>query len=103
MDSYPKSLDEAVSVLVEKLKSSEKAKIAVMDDDSLLSLHHTIGMWIRNEFGLWSGNHELLNECSGIKRPIGSLVNGYHPAPVHPDEASYVILCALRDRLVYRG
>ena len=55
-----------------------------MDDGELNGLHFSLGMSIRNELGLWSGNDELVAAC-GVS---------------HPDDASGVILRALRDHLV---
>jgi hypothetical protein len=29
-------------------------------------LHFGLGMWIRNNLGLWQGNHVLLAACGGL-------------------------------------
>jgi hypothetical protein len=44
-----------------------------------------LGQRIRNEFGLWAGNTELLSSCGS--------------ETMHPDHASRVILRALWEKL----
>jgi len=62
---------------------SEQAKIAAMTEDDLISLHFGLGMWIRNNLGLWHGNPELL-AATGKQ---------------DPDDASVVIVQAFWQRL----
>jgi len=53
-----------------------------------LILHHFgLEAYIRNEFGLWQGNRELLEACCG--KGLG----------IHPDDASSVIIKALWKKL----
>jgi hypothetical protein len=51
--------------------------------------HFSLGLWIRNNFGLWGGNSDLMASCAGGKP------RGY----MDPDTASGIILEALWDRL----
>lgn len=48
----------------------------------LINFHFGWGMSIRNELGLWQGNKELLRSCGSKK--------------MHPDDASMVIIKAVR-------
>ncbi len=57
--------------------------IRVLSDTELTELHFSLGMAMRNELGLWSAESPLL-KASGVE---------------HPDDASSVILIALRDHL----
>ncbi len=34
-----------------------------MSKGELITLHFSLGMYIRNEFGLWQGNDKLLRAC----------------------------------------
>ncbi len=54
-------------------------------DQLLGRFHHGLGTGIRNEFGLWRGNTELLADCG-------------HPE-MHADAASSVILKAVWNKL----
>lgn len=50
---------------------------------ALENLHVSLGPYIRNQFGLWAGNTELLDDCG----------------TTHADDAYMVILNALVRRL----
>jgi len=76
---YPRTVAEAVQAILWAMSQNEKNLTRSLTKDKLASLHHTLGMRIRNEFGLWDDNYELLMS-SGM---------------VHPDDASRVILEAL--------
>lgn len=57
---WPATVDEAVGVVIASLSDEEKATIGAMAESELVSLHVSLGAWIRNNFGLWSGNLPLL-------------------------------------------
>lgn len=80
---WPETVDQAVGVLLGLLPEDEKVKIAAMAQDDLVALHFGLGMWIRNNLGLWSENRALL-ESSGAQTP---------------DDASGVIIEVLWRRL----
>lgn len=83
---WPRSLKEAVSLLLGGL--SEHAKLGLKQatgEAQLAMLHATLGTTIRDEFGLWSGNTALLKACGS--------------ATMHPDDASMVIIKAARREL----
>ena len=79
----PKSIEEAVKVLLTELPEKDQLIIRIMAEDQLSSLHLSLGNYIRNGFGLWGSNVELLKACS----PDGSVQNA--------DDASMVIIKAL--------
>jgi hypothetical protein len=65
----PKTVDEAVSRLVLNMPLKAKTELAKHDESELRFLHFSFGAFIRNQFEIWSGNVELLNDCrrlSGI-------------------------------------
>lgn len=87
MDEIPSTLDEAVEKVKELTCDSDEDLAAVksMSEDEILSrIHHGLGRWIRNNWGLWEG--------SPLKTEIEKL--GLH----HADDMSGIILkCAIRD------
>jgi len=73
----PKTVAEAVNRLLEcDLGVKDKAFISKLPKDDLITLHHTLGRWIRNNYGLWQDNKALLADTS----------------ETHPDDASMVII-----------
>jgi hypothetical protein len=80
---WPATVDEAVGVVSATLSDNDKATISAMAESELVSLHMSLGAWIRNNFGLWSGNGPLL-ESTGEP---------------NADDASMVIVVAVWRRL----
>ena len=65
----PKTVDEAVKRLVANLPLKFKVDLSKMDEGELINLHFSFGAFIRNQFGLWNENVDLLTDCrklSGI-------------------------------------
>jgi len=85
----PKTVDEAVDILVPNMPLKDKVIIANMTKGELTSLHMTLGTYIRNRFGLWTGNKALLDSC----RSYSGLDD------IHTDDASSIIIRALWDKL----
>ncbi len=81
----PQSVEEAVDTLIRVLPTESLDEITAMAEDDIIRMHHGLGLYIRNGFGLWSGNHPLLESCGDRN--------------MHPDNASGVILEALWSRL----
>lgn len=63
----PKTVDEAISTL-EKILSDEDREYLLKN--GAISMHDSLGRWIRNEWGLWTGS-ELKNELEkkGLEHP----------------------------------
>ena len=72
----PKNLDEC-PVELDKL-IGEEMRNEVRSADNVIKFHMSLGMWIRNNWGLWSGS----------RLQIYFQENGTH----HPDEMSSIIL-----------
>ena len=85
----PKNVNEAVDFLYNALSLKAKTNIANIPEDELVNLHSSLGAYIRNSFGLWSGNDLLLQSCKEI---LGE-------DEIHPDEASSVIIEELWKKL----
>ena len=65
----PKTVDEAIHTL-EKILSDEDREYLL--ENGAISMHDSLGRWIRNEWGLWTGSElkdELLNMNKGLNHP----------------------------------
>lgn len=83
---YPVTLEDAANDVVSWLGDVPKQQVRAVSREDLTQFHFTLGMSIRNDLGLWSGNPELAcSACGGV--------------PCHPDEASSRILEAVWDKL----
>jgi hypothetical protein len=56
---WPQTIDEAVARLLELMKPEDVEQIRQMEKGELVSLHFSLGMFIRNNFGLWNENKAL--------------------------------------------
>lgn len=59
----PKTLDAAVEHLIGNMPLKDRVTVANMAEVELISLHQTLGRYIRHKFGLWMGNESLMNSC----------------------------------------
>jgi len=59
----PRSISEAVSRLLSDMSLKDRTTMANMTEDELTNLDFTLGSYIRNAFGIWSGNGRLLEAC----------------------------------------
>ena len=76
-DNYiPKNLEEAIKYLDKELLQEDKDYLI---KNGPISVHHSLGMWIRNNWNLWNGESE-------IKENLHKL--GYS----HPDDMSNYII-----------
>jgi hypothetical protein len=91
----PRTVVEAFDRIAVKLSHEDRTNIAEVPADSLYILHYDLGKFIRNEVGLWSDNIPLLLDCQRLKE--GQTPDT--PTPIHPDDASTVIVEALWRRL----
>ena len=58
--ALPKTVEDAVRVLLTLMPETEQAKVAQVREEDLEHLHLGMGIWIRNNLGLWSSNEELM-------------------------------------------
>ena len=80
---WPRSVDEAATRILGTMSEADKQRVRATKKDDLIQFHHGWGTGIRNDFGLWGGNKELMADC--------------HAA--NPDDASMVIIEAVWQRL----
>ena len=73
----PQNLQEAIEELDRKLNKEDKEYIV---ENGSLAVHHSLGRWIRNNWGLWK------EEDNELKASLKKL--GYR----HPDDMSNYII-----------
>lgn len=62
-ESWPKTVDEAADLILAEMSEENKTLVRETSRERLIRFHFTWGLGIRNAFGLWRGNHELLDSC----------------------------------------
>ena len=85
----PKTVESAVERLSVNMPLKAKADLARQSEGDLMKLHFTYGSFLRNQFGLWANNIDLLDDCRKVS---GKTV-------MPPEEASLVIIRELWKRL----
>ena len=95
----PDTVAEAVDILLNKLSKKDMKKIKKMPHEDIMLLHHGLGTYIRNEFGLWQGNKALAEDCWRIEKTKDDEALDLEIFLKIPDEASSVIIEALWERL----
>jgi hypothetical protein len=83
------TVNQAVDMLISEMKLREKTAIANMPEAELIYIHLTLGNYIRNKFGLYSGNDTLMQSCREI----------LNKNKIQEDEASYIIIRELWRKL----
>jgi hypothetical protein len=100
-NTWPRTLDQAVANVVAGMSDRDKTLVRALSQRDMISFHMGWGMGIRNEFGLWRGNLDLLKSCAAnearitgrkVPQPPGEDANSML---IHPDDASGVILEAV--------
>ena len=74
--AWPKTVNEAVTNILATMSDEDKIRVGDTPKNELILFHHGWGTGIRNDFGLWRGNTNLMADC--------------HAG--HPDDASMVII-----------
>jgi hypothetical protein len=59
----PKTADEAVERLISELPLKDRVSIAKMNKRELSAMHVILGPGIRERYGFWTGNQELMESC----------------------------------------
>ncbi len=88
-EKLPGTVDEAVERLIRELPLKDKMKISNMAENDLMTLQFTLGTYIDNEFGIYTGNRDL--------RFSSKLLSG--DVHLNPDYVSPLIINKLWKRL----
>ncbi len=91
MNQFPKTVEEAVDMLMDSMTHKDLESVRETSEDDLIMLHMGLGTYIRNNFGLWGGNRELLESCASVETN--------HPSTIDPDDASMVVIRSLWEKL----
>jgi hypothetical protein len=62
---WPVTCDEAAARAIEKMGPNGVERLRSLGKDELTELHFSLGLNIRNGFGLWDGNQALIDSCAG--------------------------------------
>ena len=91
--NMPHTAKEAIEYLKKHLQADDKKFIRGLKKDDLISLHHSLGMCIRNGFGMWGVRHnkKLLADIGG-KLPDACLSATQEEYEMHPDDASQILI-----------
>ena len=103
MNKLPENVKDVVKDLIKDMSEKDRDRLKDMSEKKLITLHHGFGTYIRNSFGLWTGNKELLSDCFRILRKYYSKdysdclkfyasINVDGRKKIHPDDASMVII-----------
>lgn len=80
-DQWSTTVQATVADILTSLLPEDKAALLDTKKDDLIRFHHGWGTGIRNHYGLWRGNDELIESACG--------------KGCHPDDASMVIIEAV--------
>ena len=99
MDTNPQTLQEALEILTREMPKENKRILKNTPRDKLDILHLTLGVWIRDNFGLGTGENEKLLYSCAENSDTEYVYPDIGMAFMHPDEASIIIIQALWERL----
>ena len=85
----PATIDECMSALTEVISKEDMVEFLKMSSDDLTTWHHSLGRWIRNNWGLWEPDPE--------KSPL--LKHMIDMGFKHPDDMSQSIIVEFWCRL----
>ena len=84
--SLPLTVEQAVDQIISDMSEEDEKRVKDTPFSDLIQYHHGWGTGIRNSFGLWRGNTELLKSACGSE-------------DCHPDDASMEIIFGVWNRL----
>jgi hypothetical protein len=87
-NGFSPTVEAAVDEILSDLSEYNRTKIANMDDNRLKVFHQSYGIMLRNKFRIWI-NTPLQKSCCEV--------SGL--AKVDPDQASFIILKELQNRI----
>jgi len=91
--NWPRTYEEAVARLAAGLRDEDKALLRATRREDLIQFHMGWGTEIRNSFGLWQGNEELMRSCVAHGRPeLAPLARDPNYQVGHPDDVSMMLI-----------
>ena len=89
LEKEPQNLAEAVERLISNMPLKDKITVANMSGNELPALHYNLGQYIINNFGILSGNQELMKSCRSASKKVLQ----------HEEDAVTIIITALWEKL----
>jgi hypothetical protein len=80
---WPKTLAEAVKICLLTMTAQEKQMLKNTSEENLIASHFGRAVNMRNRFGMWQGNNELIESCYDGNCKSG--VAGTKPASLNRD------------------
>jgi hypothetical protein len=68
-EELPSTIEKAVKYLLDRMPEADKETLKNTAEDDLIRFHFGLGMYIRNQLGLWGTNKKLLDSFSGVYHP----------------------------------
>jgi len=65
---FPQSVEQAVMRLISSMSLKDKTKIAYMKEENLVSMYPSLGRYIRDRYGLSTGNEQLMASCRMLSK-----------------------------------
>jgi hypothetical protein len=93
IEKLPRTVDEAVERLIRELSLKDKTNIATITESELMTLEFTLGSYIDNEFGIYTGNRQLIFSSKLLSGDIH----------IDPDSVAPLIIKELWKRLRERA
>jgi hypothetical protein len=84
LHNWPVTLQEAAQRVIDRLSPTERHRMANATEEELVGYHFGLGMYIRNQYGLWGGNSRLRHNIGGN---------------AHPDDQSFTVIKRARQIL----
>jgi hypothetical protein len=70
----PQTLDEAVKICLLTMTAQEKIALKNTSEDNLIMFPLSLAKNIRELFGLWEGNNELIKACGSVNPDDASMI-----------------------------
>ena len=69
-EKEPQNVAEAIERLISNMPLKDKITVANMSRNELPALHYSLGQYILNNFGLLSGNREMMKSCRSASKKL---------------------------------
>ena len=89
LEKYPPTVEQCVDKLIADMTFADKTRLANMNEAALIRFHDSYGVFLRSEFRL-PGNDPLMKSCMAAA----------YMKTITPEQASYVIVKAIQERLL---
>lgn len=92
------TVEEIAADVIAKLTLPDRERIRRGTEDAARALHFSLGMWIRNTYGLWTKEHPLTKTY--MTDPASrKIVDGVDVSEGHPDAVSDRIIRCIWKKL----